>query len=106
MAGMDLNKIEDEGIVPQRRFGLGLMTVGKLLLWVDFLLLAFVPDRDEAHTAAVASVRPGRSCGSMRSGYDGIRSGSRMWLYWVIGQGVLGLVLIEIGWRKRGGLSR
>jgi len=46
---------------------------------VDFLLLGFV--------------------------YDCIRSGSRMWLYWVIAQGVLGLILIEIGWRKRGGLS-
>ena len=79
MAGIDLNKVEDEGIVPQRRFGLGMITVGKLLLWVDFLLLAFV--------------------------YDSIRVGSRVWLYWVIAQGVLGLVLIEIGWRKRGGLS-
>ena len=79
MAGIDLNKVEDEGIVPRRRFGLGMITVGKLLLWVDFLLLAFV--------------------------YDSIRGGSRVWLYWVIAQGVLGLVLIEIGWRKRGGLS-
>jgi len=80
MAGIDLNKVEDEGVVPEGSFGLGLITVGKLLLWVDFLLLAFV--------------------------YDGIRSGSRMWLYWVIAQGVLGLILIGIGWRKRGRLSR
>jgi hypothetical protein len=28
-----------------------------------------------------------------------------MWLYWVIAQGVLGLILIEIGCHKRGGLS-
>jgi hypothetical protein len=80
MPGIKLNRVEDEGIVEPRRFGLGLMTVGKLLLWVDFLLLAFV--------------------------YDGIRSGSRMWLWWVIGQGVIGLILIEIGWRRRGSLTR
>ena len=55
------------------------MTVGKVLLWTDFLLLMFV--------------------------YVGLRSGSHMWLWWVIIEGVLGLILLEIGIHKRGSLT-
>lgn len=56
------------------------MTVGKLLLWMDFLLMTFV--------------------------YVGLRAGSDFWMWWVIGQGVIGLLLLEIGSRKRGGLTQ
>jgi hypothetical protein len=38
--------------------------------------------------------------------YVGLRSGSYMWLWWVLGEGILGLVLIEIGMRKRGSLIK
>ncbi len=66
--------------MPGKRRGMVLITVGKVLLWMDFLLLAFV--------------------------YVGLRSGSEMWLWWVLGEGILGLVLIEIGTRKRGDLTQ
>lgn len=56
------------------------MTVGKLLLWIDFLLLTFV--------------------------YVGLRGGSDFWLWWVIIEGVIGLLLLEIGSRKRGSLTQ
>jgi len=80
MPGIELNRIEEEGIVEDQRRGLVLMTVGKVLLWMDFLLLAFV--------------------------YVGLRSGSHFWLWWVLGEGILGLVLLEIGSRKRGSLTK
>jgi len=63
----------------RKRAGSLLMTLGKVLLWTDFLLLMFV--------------------------YVGIRSGSHMWLWWVIIEGVLGLILLEIGSYKRGSLT-
>ena len=80
MSGLKLSKLEDQGMNERKRSGMALITVGKVLLWMDFLLLAFV--------------------------YVGLRSGSRMWLWWVLLEGVLGLVLIEIGGRKRGPLHR
>jgi hypothetical protein len=80
MPGIKLNRVEEEGILEGRRHGLVLITAGKVLLWMDFLLLAFV--------------------------YVGLRSGSRMWLWWVLGEGILGLILIEIGLHKRGSLTR
>lgn len=80
MSGVKLNRVEEEQIIESQRSGLVLMTVGKVLLWMDFLLLAFV--------------------------YVGLRSGSDFWMWWVIGEGVLGLVLLEIGSRKRGSLTR
>jgi hypothetical protein len=36
----------------------------------------------------------------------GLRSGSDFWFWWVIGEGILGLLLLEIGSRKRGSLSK
>ena len=51
------------------------MTVGKVLLWMDLLLLCFV--------------------------YVGLRSGSKMWLLWVLAEGVLGLVLVLAGAYQR-----
>ena len=79
MAGLQLNRLEEQGMVDEQRSGLVLMTIGKVLLWTDFLLLAFV--------------------------YVGLRSGSHLWLWWVLIEGVLGLAFVEIGWRKRGSLT-
>ena len=64
----------------QKRSGMALITVGKVLLWMDFLLLIFV--------------------------FVGLRSGSQMWMWWVIGEGILGLLLIEIGMHRRGSLTK
>jgi hypothetical protein len=80
MSGIKLNRVEEEGIIERQRSGLVLMTVGKVLLWMDFLLLAFV--------------------------YVGLQGGSDFWLWWVISEGVLGLVLLEVGSRKRGSLRK
>jgi hypothetical protein len=51
------------------------MTVGKVLLWMDLLLVCFV--------------------------YVGLRSGSKLWLLWVLGEGLLGLVLLGVGAYRR-----
>lgn len=79
MSGIKLNRVEEVQIPGGVRTGNTLVTVGKVLLWMDFLLLAFV--------------------------YVGIRSGSDFWMWWVIIEGVLGLVLLEVGSRKRGSLT-
>jgi hypothetical protein len=71
--------VEESTIEERKRAGTVLMTLGKVLLWTDFLLLMFV--------------------------YVGLRSGSHMWLWWVIIEGVLGLILLEIGIHKRGSLT-
>ena len=80
MSGIKLERLEEEGMVERNRSGMALITVGKVLLWMDFLLLAFV--------------------------LEGLRDGSQMWMWWVLGEGILGLLLIEIGMRKRGSLTR
>jgi len=80
MSGIKLERLEEEGMVERKRSGMALITVGKVLLWMDFLLLAFV--------------------------FVGLRSGSQMWLWWVIGEGILGLLLIEIGTHRRGSLTK
>ena len=80
MSGINLNRVEEEGIVERQRAGAVLITVAKVLLWMDFLLLAFV--------------------------YVGLRSGSDFWFWWVIGEGILGLLLLKIGSRKRGSLNK
>ena len=71
--------MEEEGIVESQRQGLVLITVGEVLLWMDLLLLIFV--------------------------YVGIRNGSYMWTWWVLGEALLGVLLIVIGSRKRGSLT-
>ena len=78
--GLSMNRMEEQGLIEPQRKGLVLMTIGKLLLWCDFLLLMFV--------------------------YMVIRGGSDFWLWWVVIEGVTGLVFIEIGWHKRGSLLR
>jgi hypothetical protein len=79
MSGIKLNRVEEVQIPGGVQTGNTLVTVGKVLLWMDFLLLAFV--------------------------YVGIRAGSDFWMWWVIIEGVLGLVLLEVGSRKRGSLT-
>jgi hypothetical protein len=79
MSGIKLNRVDEVQIPGGLRTGNTLITVGKVLLWMDFLLLAFV--------------------------YVGIRSGSDFWMWWVIIEGVLGLILLEAGSRKRGSLT-
>ena len=69
-------RIKDEaGTSGQARVGAAMITVGKVLLWMDVLLLIFV--------------------------YTGLKSGSHMWMWWVLGEGILGVALIAIGTRKR-----
>jgi hypothetical protein len=80
MPGIKLERLEEVGIVERLRKGLVLMTVGRVLLWLDFLLLVFV--------------------------YVGLQSGSHLWMWWVLGEGFLGLVLLEIGAHKRGSITR
>lgn len=72
-------RMEEAGMVEGQRQGLFLMTLGKVLLGFNGILLAFV--------------------------YSGIRSGSYMYAYWVTGQGLLALTLLAIGSCKRGSLS-
>jgi hypothetical protein len=80
MSGTKLIRIEESAIEDEKRVGSVLMTLGKVLLWTDFLLLMFV--------------------------YVGWKSGSHMWLWWVLGEGILGLILLEIGRHKRGSLTK
>ena len=69
-------RIKDEaGTNHEARVGAAMITAGKVLLWMDLLLLIFV--------------------------YVGIKSGSHMWMWWVLGEGLLGVVLIAFGSRKR-----
>jgi hypothetical protein len=79
MSGIRLDRVEEVQMAGGARSGNALMTVGKILLWMDFLLLAFV--------------------------YVGLRGGSDFWTWWVIIEGVTGLVLVEVGSRKRGSLT-
>lgn len=63
----------------EKRVGSVLMTLGKVFLWMDILPFAFL--------------------------FVGLRSGSHMWVWWLTGQGILGLVLLGVGAHKRGSLS-
>ena len=66
---------QDMSGVGRARRGSNMAMAGKILLWMDFLLLAFV--------------------------YVGWRSGSHMWAYWVLGQAILGFALLGFGIRRR-----
>ncbi len=72
-------RIEEAAMAGEERVGSVLMTVGKVLLWFAFILCSFV--------------------------YVGLRSGSHMWMWWVLGEGILGLTLLIIGAHKRGSLT-
>ncbi len=79
MGGKDLMRMEEAGMAGEERVGSVMMTAGKILLWFAFILCSFV--------------------------YVGLRSGSHMWMWWVLGQGLLGLTLLIVGAHKRGGLT-
>jgi hypothetical protein len=61
----------ETGLLNQQRRGGVIITVGKVLLWMDLLLAIFV--------------------------YDGIRAGSHLYLWWVAGEFILGVGLIVWG---------
>jgi hypothetical protein len=69
-------RYQDEIQNGQARRGTVAVVCGKLLLWIDVVLLAFV--------------------------FMGIRDGSWFWVWWVLGQGVLGIALMMGGtWYRR-----
>jgi hypothetical protein len=69
-------RIKDEaGTSGTARAGAGLITLGKILLWVDLIPLMFT--------------------------YNDIRSGSYLWVAWAVIEGLLGIAMIVIGSRKR-----
>lgn len=59
----------------KQRQGAVLLTVGKVLLWMDLILACFV--------------------------YAGLRTGSHLFLWWVLGEALLGLALIVVGRLKK-----
>jgi hypothetical protein len=71
MPGTNYFRLKEEASFGQRSLGAVLVTVGKVLLWMDALLLMFV--------------------------YVGLRSGSGLWLWWVVIEGVLGFTLLAAG---------
>lgn len=64
-----------EEVLQAERAGLVLKAVGWVLLAMDLILVAFV--------------------------WTGLRAGSRFWLFWVLAQAFLGLLLIRVGITKR-----
>jgi len=68
-------RVKDEAVTEVARRGSVLIVVGRVLLWMDFLLVMFV--------------------------YVGLRGGSRFWMWWVISEALLALVLIVVGTRMR-----
>jgi hypothetical protein len=61
--------------VHEQRLGSVLVTVGWVLIAMDCILAVWI--------------------------WVGLRSGSEMWLWWAIGEGILGFALIFIGRHKR-----
>ncbi len=80
MEGKKLIRQEEVGINKGQRTGMMLMTIGKIMLGMDLLLLAFV--------------------------YVGLKGGSQLWLWFVIGDGLVAIGLIAVGAGKRGSLSQ
>jgi len=64
----------------QQRRGRVMMTVGKVLLWMDLILVCFV--------------------------YTGLRAGSHLFLWWVLGEALLGLALMGVGIVRRGNAQK
>ncbi len=79
MSGNQLIREEEVQLGGDEEQGSVLMTVGKLLLWTDLILLAFV--------------------------YSGIKGGSHLYVYWFSVQAIVGLTLLGIGRAKRGSLT-
>jgi hypothetical protein len=75
MPELNHNRIlEEAAALEELRKGGVLKTVGKVLLWVELVPLAFV--------------------------YMSIRAGAILILWWAVLEGVLGLALFVVGWRK------
>lgn len=72
-------RLETALLERQRRAGI-MITVGKVLLWMDLILACFV--------------------------YVGLRSGSHFFLWWVIAEGLLGFALLGIGLQKKSEANR
>ena len=70
----------ETGLLAQQRRAGAIITVGKVLLWMDLILGIFV--------------------------YDGLRAGSHLYLWWVIGEFILGGGLIAWGKNMRANASR
>lgn len=70
----------ETGLLNQQRRGGVIVTVAKVLLWMDLLLAIFV--------------------------YNGIRAGSHLYLWWVVGEFILGAGLIVWGKTMRSDASR
>ena len=70
---------EIEALEEQRQ-GSVAMTVGQVLLWMDLLLACFV--------------------------YVGLQTGSHLFLWWVLAQGLLGLVLLGVGSHRKADARR
>ncbi|MGA2697496.1 MAG: hypothetical protein ABSE92_15640 [Terriglobales bacterium] len=72
---MDL--LEEEGILERKCTGMSLITCGKLLLWIDLMLvLTFL--------------------------MPGLRDGSSLWTWWIAVEAVVGFSLIGVGLHLRG----
>ncbi len=67
-------------LLERQRRGGAIITAGKVLLWMDLILGIFV--------------------------YDGLRAGSHLYLWWVIGEFILGVGLIAWGKGMRSEASR
>jgi hypothetical protein len=81
MADIPSERIQREtGLLDRQRRGGVIVTVGKVLLWMDLILAIFV--------------------------YDGIRAGSHLYLWWVVGEFILGAGLMVWGKAMRSEASR
>jgi hypothetical protein len=80
MAGLSLMRQEEALIDETQCKGSVLMATGEVLLYTDLLILiTFL--------------------------YAGIQDGSHLWTWWVVGQGVLGIVSLAVGAHLRGSLT-
>lgn len=68
---MERNTFSQKSALEEQRQGSVIMTVGKVLLWMDLILGCFV--------------------------YVGLRTGSHLFMWWVLGEGLLGLLLLGAG---------
>lgn len=81
MPDISSDRIQREtGLLEKQRRGGVIVTVGKVLLWMDLILVIFV--------------------------YDGIRAGSHLYLWWVVGEFILGIGLMAWGKSMRSEASR
>ncbi|HZR65640.1 MAG TPA: hypothetical protein VFA85_10865 [Terriglobales bacterium] len=79
MSGKQMIRMEEVQLGGDEARGSVLMTAGKLLLWTDLIFLSFV--------------------------YAGVKGGSYLYTYWTVIQGLTGLILLIVGWVKRGPLT-